>query len=75
MGSGKKPLAVSFAEYTSLALLLPVSTYVGYLLGRYLDGVFATHWLTFLFLIIGTAGGFIELIRRIMRDSKNDDTG
>jgi F0F1-type ATP synthase assembly protein I len=72
VGSGKKPLAASFAEYSSLALLLPVSTFVGYLIGGYLDRVFATHWLTFLFLILGSAAGFTELIRRIVRDSKDD---
>ena len=74
MGTGKKPLSAAFAQYTSLALLLPISTFVGYVIGHYLDKALGTHWLTVLFLILGTVGGFIELIRQIMRDS-NDGPG
>lgn len=60
------------AEYSSLALLLPVSTFAGYLIGYWLDKAFGTHWLYLLFLILGTVGGFIQLIRQIMRDAAND---
>jgi len=67
---GKKSGAAAYAEYSYLALLLPVSTYVGYLLGHYLDRAFGTTWLNFAFLILGTVAGFAELIRQIMRDSK-----
>ena len=75
MGSGKRPPAAVYAEYSYLALVLPVSTFVGYLIGHYLDKVFGTEWLTILFLILGTVGGFVELIRQIRRDSKNNDAG
>jgi ATP synthase protein I len=62
------------AEYSSLALVLPISTAVGYVIGYYLDKWLGTQWLKILFLILGSAGGFMELIRQIMRDSKDDDT-
>jgi F0F1-type ATP synthase assembly protein I len=75
VGSERKPVAAAYAQYSYLAMLLPVSTFVGYVIGHYLDKVFATSWLTVLFLILGTVGGFIELIRQILRDSKNDRTG
>lgn len=64
--------ASQYAIYTSLALLLPVSTVVGYLIGSWLDGRLGTTWLRFLFLVLGSAGGFIQLIRQIMRDSSDN---
>jgi len=59
------------AQYSSMALVLPVSTFVGYLIGYWLDSRFGTTWLRLVFLILGTVGGFIELIRQIMRDSRD----
>ncbi len=53
-------------------MLLPASTFVGYIIGYYLDKAFGTTWLRILFLILGSVGGFVELIRQIMRDSGND---
>jgi F0F1-type ATP synthase assembly protein I len=67
----KKP-AVSYAEYTALALLLPVSTFVGYLIGVGLDRLFKTHFLYVVFLILGSVGGFVELIRHVMQDTRDE---
>jgi ATP synthase protein I len=69
----RKTAAARFAEYSSLALLLPVSTFVGYVIGYYLDKWLGTGWLKILFLILGSVAGFADLIRRIMRDSRDDD--
>jgi F0F1-type ATP synthase assembly protein I len=55
-----------FARYSGLAILLPASTFVGYLIGYGLDHLFGTHFLKILFLVLGTIGGFIELIREIL---------
>jgi F0F1-type ATP synthase assembly protein I len=68
----KKPAAASFAEYSGLALLLPVSTFVGYLMGAGLDRLFHTHFLYIVFLILGSVGGFVQLIRQVMRDSRDE---
>jgi F0F1-type ATP synthase assembly protein I len=68
----KKPVAASFAEYTGLALLLPVSTFVGYLIGYWLDHAFHTHFLYLVFLILGSVGGFVQLIRQVVRDTRNE---
>jgi len=59
-------------EYTSLAFLLPASTFVGYAIGYLLDKFFGTHFLYLVFLLLGIASGFVELIRRLLRDSKQD---
>jgi F0F1-type ATP synthase assembly protein I len=68
----QKPPAASYAEYSALALLLPVSTFVGYLIGYWLDRVFQTHFLYIVFLILGSVAGFAQLIRQVMRDSRDE---
>ena len=72
MGQSNKPFMARAAEYTSLAFVLPASTFVGYLIGYWLDRKLGTAWLQILFLILGSVAGFVQLIRQIMRDSKDD---
>lgn len=55
----------SIGKYTSLALLLPVSTFVGYGMGYGLDYLFHTHFLRWIFLVLGTVSGFISLYREL----------
>ena len=71
MPSGKTP-AARYAQYSGLALLLPASTFAGYLMGCWLDSAFGTTWLRIVFLMLGSVGGFVALIRQIMRDSRDD---
>lgn len=68
----KKPMMAQVGEYTSLAFLLPASTFVGYAIGYLLDKAFGTHFLYLVFLLLGIASGFVELIRRLLRDAKSD---
>ena len=72
MARGKKPFLLLVGEYTSLALLLPSATLVGYIIGYLLDKAFGTHWLYILFLILGIVSGFVQLIRQLMRDTRDD---
>ena len=60
-------------EYTSLAFLLPVATLVGYVIGYLLDKAFHTHWIYIPGLILGIVSGFTQLIRQLMRDTRNDE--
>ena len=71
MASGKKPFAVLVGEYTSLAFLLPAATFLGYLMGYLLDKALGTHWLYIPFLILGIASGFVQLIRQLMKDTRD----
>jgi F0F1-type ATP synthase assembly protein I len=72
----KKPLMAQVAEYTSLAFLLPVTAVVGYVMGHLLDKAFGTHFLSIVFLLLGIAAGFVQLIRVLLRDTSNlDDDG
>lgn len=63
---------VTVGEYTSLAFMLPAATFVGYLIGYLLDRAFHTHYLYIPFLILGIVAGFVQLIRQLMRDTRND---
>ena len=63
---------VQVGEYTSLAFLLPTASFVGYLIGYLLDKAFGTHFLYLVFLILGTVSGFVQLLHRLLRDSKEN---
>lgn len=68
----KKNFAAQVGEYTTLAFLLPAATFIGYLMGYLLDKAFHTHWFHIPFLILGIAAGFVELIRQLIRDTRDD---
>jgi len=70
----KRPFVALVGEYTSLAFLLPAATFVGYAIGYLLDKAFGTHFLYLVFLLLGIAAGFVQLIRRLMRDSGDDES-
>lgn len=60
------------AEYTTLAFVLPVSAFVGYLLGYLLDKELKTTWIYIPGLLVGIVAGFVQLIRQLMRDTRDD---
>jgi F0F1-type ATP synthase assembly protein I len=68
----KKPWPVMVGEYTTLAFLLPVSALIGYVLGYLLDKQFGTTWIYIPGLILGIVSGFVQLIRQLMRDTRDD---
>ena len=59
-------------QYTALAFLLPAATFVGYGIGYLLDKAFGTTYLYLVFLILGIAAGFVQLIRRLQQDTRED---
>jgi ATP synthase protein I len=61
--------ARGIGKYLNLALLLPISTFVGYLMGYGLDKLFHTTWIRYIFLLLGSVAGFIELIRELNKDT------
>ena len=66
----KKSAWEQVGRYSQLAFLLPASTVAGWLLGAALDRWLHTSWIQIVGLVLGTAGGFIELIRTVLRDTK-----
>ena len=62
--------ARGIGKYLNLALLLPISTFVGYLMGYGLDRLFHTTWIRYVFLALGSVAGFVELIRELNKDTQ-----
>lgn len=67
--SKKKNPWILVGQYTTLAVMLPASTAVGYLIGHLLDRWLKTDFLYIVFLILGIAAGFIQLIRQVQKDA------
>ena len=55
-------------KYMGLALMLPIATCVGYLLGYGLDALFQTTWLRWLFLLFGAIAGVMDVIYELDKD-------
>ena len=64
---GQNPIT-QVVRYVSLAMMLPFGGLAGYIIGYYLDKAFGTHFLSIVVLILGTVGGFIQLIRGLGRE-------
>ena len=65
-----KSWIVMIGEYTQLAFVLPAATIVGYGIGYMLDRAMGTHFLYIVFLLIGIAAGFLQIIRKVTKDSE-----
>jgi F0F1-type ATP synthase assembly protein I len=72
VASPKKSWPVLVGEYSSLAFMLPVATFIGYAIGYALDKALHTHWIYIAGLLLGIAAGFVQLIRQLMRDTGDD---
>ena len=57
-----------FGRYSGLAMALPVSTFVGYAIGYYLDKWLGTTYLSIVFLLLGIASGMTHLIRALTKE-------
>ena len=53
-------------------MMLPISTFVGLEIGKFLGKTLGATWPQPAFLILGSVAGFVGLIRQIMRDSNDD---
>ncbi|MDR3698525.1 MAG: AtpZ/AtpI family protein [Candidatus Sulfopaludibacter sp.] len=67
-----KNMLAQVEEYVALALMLPVATFVGYGMGYLLDRFFGTSFLKIVFLVLGIVSGFVQIIRQLSRDSRDD---
>jgi F0F1-type ATP synthase assembly protein I len=66
----KKSAWYLLAEYSSLAIMMPASAVVGYLIGAGLDDWLRTGRLfTIIFVVLGIGAGFLELVRVLARTS------
>ena len=49
-----------------------IATFVGYGIGYLLDRLFGTSFLKIVFLVLGIASGFAQIIRKLSQDSRDD---
>ena len=61
----RRSFLVLVARYSGLALALPASTFVGWVIGTLLDRWLHTSWLYLVGLILGSIAGLVELIRAV----------
>ena len=54
----------------ALTTVIPVSGFVGYVIGYYLDRWFDTTFLYVVFLLLGIASGIVQLVREIPVNGK-----
>jgi F0F1-type ATP synthase assembly protein I len=57
------------ARYSGMAFTVPAAVVVGYFLGAWLDTRFGTHSLYVVGVVLGAAGGLIQVVRELTRDS------
>ncbi len=69
----KKSWMTQAGEYMTLAFVLPSNTLAGYIVGYLLDKAFGTHFLYLVFLLLGILSGFVQLIRKLLRDMRDSD--
>ncbi len=60
-------------RYTSLAFLLPACVFVGYGIGYLIDRALGTHFFYIVFLLLGIAAGFVQMIRMVQEDTRRRD--
>ncbi|HMF75817.1 MAG TPA: hypothetical protein VK604_09170 [Bryobacteraceae bacterium] len=57
-------------KYLSLALTLPASVVAGYILGTFAERFWHWSFLPAVGIILGIAGGLIQIVRELSRDEK-----
>jgi ATP synthase protein I len=61
---------VQVESLVQLALMLPVATVVGWLIGVGLDKWLHQHWIYIPGLLLGAAAGFVQIFRVVLAQSK-----
>jgi uncharacterized protein YneF (UPF0154 family) len=63
---------VAAARYMGMAFMIPMGALAGWIAGKFLDSkLHTTYWIT-ICLLLGIAGGFIQVIREVQRDLKKN---
>ena len=68
MSPKKEDIWVTVGRYMGLTVSLPAAAFVGYAIGYGLDHVFDTRFFRLIFLILGVAGGLIQVVRELNRE-------
>ncbi len=68
--SGAMKSLVQVESLIQLALMLPIATVVGWLIGVGLDKWLHQHWIYIPGLILGAAAGFVQIFRVVLAQTK-----
>jgi len=58
-------------KLTQIAFVLPVSVFIGWVLGALLDRWMHQHWIYILGIIFGSVAGFVQIFRLISSTGKD----
>lgn len=64
---------VKAESFIQLAIALPAGCVIGWLVGAALDKHFGTHWIGVVGILLGAAGGFIQIFLMASRYLKRDE--
>jgi F0F1-type ATP synthase assembly protein I len=70
---GKQNALQRGLKYTHIAFVIPGSVIMGWIFGALLDRWLGTTWINLAGLGLGVVAGFYDLIRTVMRMSKEDE--
>jgi F0F1-type ATP synthase assembly protein I len=71
-GSGLRGLAKA-ESMVQMALAVPAGCFVGLLVGAALDRHFHKHWMAIFGMLLGSAGGFIQIFTTMNKTLKRGD--
>jgi len=66
---GARGSMVQIARYSQLALALPAATVAGWFFGSLIDRWLHDNWVYLFGLLLGGAGGLVELVRLASKDT------
>jgi F0F1-type ATP synthase assembly protein I len=69
MPERKDSMMGALARYSGMAFTVPAAVVVGYFIGAWLDSRFGTHSLYIVGVVLGAAGGLVQVVRQLTQDS------
>ncbi len=63
---------VKAEQMVQLALAIPAGCVIGWLIGSWLDHHFRTGWIAIVGIVVGAAGGFVQIFTVASRYLKNN---
>ena len=76
MRAGQRKWIRSAGLASTAGLVLVISIFIGWAIGRWLDKLLGTDpWLMMVLTLMGIAAGFIEMFRIVLQISEDNDGG
>lgn len=73
-GKGTLGDLVKVESMIQLALALPLGCVLGWLTGSWADGYFHQHWIGIVGILLGAAGGFVQIFTTASKFMKRGDS-